>query len=110
PRSVQGSAHDVVLRGRVTVVVGADTDTAAQDALVDVLESVGSRVDTVVAGSADDIASVPRVHLGTVADNPTIAAELDAAGVPGPEDLAADGYVLATGRNRGRVLTLAGRD
>src|SRR5699024_4414954 len=36
--------------------------------------------------------------------------ELDAAGVPGPEDLAADGYVLATGRNRGRVLTLAGRD
>ncbi|MDN5687954.1 MAG: beta-N-acetylglucosaminidase domain-containing protein [Brachybacterium sp.] len=110
PRSVQGSEHEVVLRGKVTVVIGAETDAAAQDALAEVLQSTGSRVRTVVADSADDIVAGPRIHLGTPEDNPTIAVQLEAAGVPGPDGLAADGYVLATGRNRGPVVTLAGRD
>ncbi|MBP2380602.1 beta-N-acetylglucosaminidase domain-containing protein [Brachybacterium sacelli] len=110
PLSVRGSGHEVVLQGAVTVVVGSRTDPTARTALIDLLENAGARARAVVADSAADLVSGPRIHLGTPEDNPTLRAELEAAGVPGPEDLAADGYVLTTGRNRGPVLTLAGRD
>src|SRR5699024_520671 len=51
-----------------------------------------------------------RIHLGTTRDNPTITPALELIGAQGPDELAADGYVLAGGRADGSVAVLAGRD
>src|SRR5699024_6828630 len=74
------------------------------------LDRPGGPVDVVTAADDRTTANGPRIHLGTTKDNPTVAPVLARLGVDGPADLAADGYVLATGRDRGPVVVLAGRD
>ncbi|MGP9536541.1 beta-N-acetylglucosaminidase domain-containing protein [Brachybacterium sp. AOP43-C2-M15] len=120
PLGVEAGGRAVVLGRRVTVLVGKDTDPAARAALRELLESVGCTVTESVAGAADAMdttdatdaaaGAAGRVHLGTPEDNPTIAPTLEALGVDGPDGLAADGYVLAAGRDDAPVAVLAGRD
>ena len=61
-------------------------------------------------GHAD--AQAPPGHASTSGprDNPTITPALELIGAQGPDELAADGYVLAGGRADGSVAVLAGRD
>jgi hyaluronoglucosaminidase len=110
PLSLTGTDMLLPLGRRVTVVVGEETDVPARDALVEVLEAAGCAVEVATAEDASASFSGTRVHLGTPEDNPTLAPVLEALDVEGPADHAADGYVLASGRDRGTVAALAGRD
>ncbi|MGO1927300.1 MAG: beta-N-acetylglucosaminidase domain-containing protein, partial [Brachybacterium tyrofermentans] len=110
PGAVESADREVVLSRQVSVIVGKDTDAAAQRALTELLETNGCTVRTVTAQGADTTASGTRIHLGTPEDNPTLAAALETVGVEGPDGLAADGYVLAAAKDKGAVVALAGRD
>ena len=100
----------IALPRRVSVIVGEDTDAVAGAALREVLEDVGCEVTMVTATDAESTAAGARIHLGTTQDNPTITPALELVGSQGPDELAADGYVLAGGRADGPVAVLAGRD
>lgn len=113
PQSVT-TGSQVHLRGRVSLVVGADTDPSAEQALTTLLKGAGSRVQTFGPGD-----SLPRggtvVYLGTEQDNASIAPALQRLGVDGPAAVKAlghaEGYVVATGRARGlQEVVLAGHD
>lgn len=109
PQSVTSSRRLVPLTRRASVIVGEGTDEAATAELLALLEQAGCRAEQVSVDAADGLTGT-RIHLGTPASTPTLAPVLDGLGVEGPGDLAADGYVLAVGRERGTVLALAGRD
>ena len=108
PEAVETADREVVLGRAVTVLVGSETDPVAQRALTELLESVGCRVEVQVDGEAPTGGT--RIHLGTPEDSPTLSAALETVGIEGPEDLAADGYVLAAARDHGAVVVLAGHD
>lgn len=108
PQGLETTDRTVVLGRAATVLVGEGTDPIAQKALTELLESVGCTAEVQVGGRAP--ASGTRIHLGTPEDNPTLATALGVVGVEGPEDLAADGYVLAAARDHGSVMVLAGHD
>ncbi|MGO1198864.1 MAG: beta-N-acetylglucosaminidase domain-containing protein [Brachybacterium sp.] len=110
PSAMEPSEHGVNLSGKVSIIVGPDTDPAALAALEALLERPGGPVDVVLATDTSTTAHGSRIHLGSTEDNPTVAPALARLGVDGPGDLAPDGYVLATGRDRGPVAVLAGRD
>ncbi|UVY84741.1 beta-N-acetylglucosaminidase domain-containing protein [Brachybacterium sp. NBEC-018] len=110
PQSVTTGSGSLRLAGRVSVIVGEGTDAVARQALVDLLESADCKPRLVTATGAEDDVHGARIHLGTPEDNPALAAALDALGAEGPADLAADGYVLAAGKDGGPHLALAGRD
>ncbi|MGO2537033.1 MAG: beta-N-acetylglucosaminidase domain-containing protein [Brachybacterium tyrofermentans] len=108
PQGLETSDREVVLGRAATVLVGEDTDPVARKALTELLESVGCTPEVQVGGEAPT--SGTRIHLGTPEDNPTLVAALGTVGVDGPEDLAADGYVLAAARDHGAVMVLSGHD
>ena len=109
PQSLTGSGKLLPLTRRVQLQAGDGVDERARELLVEVLEAAGCAVETLPA-DADPAAGGTRVHLGTPEETPSLTPVLEVLGVGGPEDLAADGYVLAAGRDRGTVLALAGRD
>ena len=109
PQSVTSSRRLVPLTRRASVIVGEGTDEAATAELLALLEQAGCRAEQVSVDAAEGLTGT-RIHLGTPAGTPTLAPVLDGLGVEGPGDLAADGYVLAVGRERGTVLALAGHD
>src|SRR5699024_8352440 len=94
----------------VSVGVGEDTDSRAGSPLRGVLEDVGCHTTMVTATDAQSTPPGARIHLGTTRDTPTISPALELIGAQGPDELAADGYVLAGGRADGSVAVLAGRD
>ena len=114
PQQMTTHPDGVDLSGRVTLVVGPGTDGSAVAATREVLASAGAKVQvSVVEGgdaAAQDGVGGKRVYLGTATDNPALAGVRDRLGVEPATDLPADGYVLATGRDRGPVLVLEGRD
>src|SRR5699024_8100455 len=110
PRTMEPGEHGMDLGGKVSIIVGRDTDPAALSDLEALLERPGGPVDVVLAADESTTVNGPRIHLGTTEDNPTVARVLSGLGVEGPAALAPDGYVLATGRDRGPVAVLAGRD
>lgn len=110
PTGMERTDRHIALPRRVAVVVGEDTDTLAGTALREVLEDVGCEVTMVTATDHETTAPRARIHLGTTQDNPTITPALELIGARGPDELAADGYVLAGGREDGPVAVLAGRD
>ena len=109
PQSAEGSGKLLPLTRRASVVAGEGVDEAATKELIALLEEAGCRVETVDAADGAP-ESGTRIHLGVPEEAPALAAALETLGAPGPEDLAADGYVLAAGRDRGTLLALAGRD
>jgi hyaluronoglucosaminidase len=110
PQKVTVLDGSVQLAGKVSVIVGKDTDAAALSALREVLEDAGATISLITATSAKTTAQGTRIHLGTGADNPTIAPNLEALGAKDADDLDAEGYVLAAGRSKGVLVVLAGRD
>ena len=110
PTGMERTDRHLALPRRVSVVVGEDTDARAGSALRGVLEDVGCQTTMVTATDAQSTPPGARIHLGTTRDNPTITPALELIGAQGPDELAADGYVLAGGRADGSVAVLAGRD
>ncbi|MFE6971058.1 beta-N-acetylglucosaminidase domain-containing protein [Isoptericola sp. NPDC057653] len=112
PAPQQAAANDdeFPVAGRVTLVVGKGTDDAAVAATRRVLADAGAKVGVTVADRAGTPVSGKRVYLGAAGDNPAVAGVLRRIGVDGAQDLPADGYVLATGRDAGPVLVLDGHD
>ncbi|MGO2755488.1 MAG: beta-N-acetylglucosaminidase domain-containing protein [Brachybacterium alimentarium] len=110
PSALERTEREVALGRTVSVIVGEDTDEVALQDLTELLEANGCTVATVLADDAGTTASGTRIHLGSPEDNPTLPAALEVVGVPGPEDLAADGYVLAAAKDKGAVVVLAGHD
>ncbi len=110
PQSVS-RGDPVQLRGPVALVVGADADRPALDALRQLLGAAGSQVTQYAPGDA-----LPRagtvVYLGTESGNPAIAPALADIGVDAGTALShGEGYVLAAGRDHGRqIAVLAGHD
>ena len=109
PQSVTGTGQLLPLTRRASLIVGEDADEPATQELLTLLEQVGCRAERVPAADAAGLTGT-RIHLGTPEDTATLAPVLEGLGVEGPADLAADGYVLAAGRDRGTVLALAGHD
>src|SRR5699024_9336844 len=107
PRTMEPGEHGMDLGGKVSIIVGRDTDPAALSDLEALLERPGGPVDVVLAADESTTVNGPRTHLATTEDNPTVARVLSGLGVEGPAALAPDGYVLATGRDRGPVAVLA---
>ncbi|MBM7785698.1 beta-N-acetylhexosaminidase family protein [Tenggerimyces flavus] len=110
PQEVVESATSTPIPSVVAVINGPDTDPAARRVLEATLRGAGAEVRHV---RARDV--VPNEHLlvylGGPAENPTTARILQRLNVKGPEDLPAEGYVLASGRAGDRsVVTLAGAD
>lgn len=109
PQSVEGSGKLLPLTRRASVVAGEGADEAAVKDLLALLEDAGCQAERVDrAGGA--ASGGTRIHLGIPSEDPALAGALEALGADGPEDLAADGYVLAAGRDRGTLLALAGQD
>ncbi|SMF18355.1 hyaluronoglucosaminidase [Cellulosimicrobium cellulans J34] len=107
PQELTEDGVPVALAGDVAVVVGEDTDGPARRALVEVVEAAGGTV----SAATEVVPGGVTVLLGTAADNPATASALTALGVPGAEDLPAEGYVVATGRvDDADVLVLQGAD
>lgn len=110
PQEVVESATSTPIPSVVAVISGPGTDPAAQRVLEATLRDAGAQVRQV---RARDV--VPNEHLlvylGGPAENPTTARILQRLNVKGPEDLPAEGYVLASGRAGDRsVVALAGAD
>ncbi|MFD6179417.1 MULTISPECIES: beta-N-acetylglucosaminidase domain-containing protein [unclassified Isoptericola] len=110
PQEATANGDEFPLAGRVTLVVGEDTDESAVAATRRVLADAGAKVAVTVADRADAPVTGKRVYLGAAGDNPAVAGVLQRIGVDGAQDLPADGYVLATGRDAGPVLVLDGHD
>ncbi|UEJ81303.1 beta-N-acetylglucosaminidase domain-containing protein [Brachybacterium halotolerans subsp. kimchii] len=110
PQKVTVFDGNVSLAGKVSVIVGKDTDDAALAALREVLEDAGASVSLITATSEKTTAQGTRIHLGTAEDNPTIAPSLKALGAKTADGLEAEGHVLAAGRSKGALVVLAGRD
>ncbi|MFE7603832.1 beta-N-acetylglucosaminidase domain-containing protein [Brachybacterium paraconglomeratum] len=108
PQSLTGTGKLLPLTRRAQVLVGEGADERAREELVGLLEEVACTAEVITDGSAP--VSGTRIHLGTPEDSAGIVPALEALGAASPEGLAADGYVLAAGRDRGTVLALAGRD
>src|SRR5699024_11450175 len=92
------------------VVVGEDAGARAGCAVRGGLEDVGCEITVVTGSGAQRTPPGARIHRGTTRDNPTISPALELIGAQGPDELAADGCVLAGGRADGSVAVLAGRD
>lgn len=113
PQQVATDRRGVDLSGRVTLVVGRDTDDAAIAATRAVLDEHAAKVRVEVLDGRDaehHQGHGKRVYLGTESDNPAVAGVLERLDVEPAADLPEDGYVLATGRDRGPVVVLDGRD
>ncbi|WP_125616556.1 beta-N-acetylglucosaminidase domain-containing protein [Specibacter cremeus] len=110
PQSVAKQGEEVPLSGKVTLVVGADTDPATVKAAKDVLGRVSHNLDVVSDGQKVHGGSV--IYLGTPADNPAVGTALGSLGIDAAPTLGhSEGYVLATGKIGGQnTAVLAGAD
>ncbi len=113
PQSETADGVRVNLRGKVTLVVGAETDRAAVKAVKETLTTTSHRrVRTLTPQRASRIHGGSVIYLGTIADNSAVGPALKQLGVDGASALQHDeGYVLATGRIHHRpAAVLAGAD
>ncbi|PWH06006.1 carbohydrate-binding protein [Brachybacterium endophyticum] len=110
PQQVTASGGAVNLAGKVSIIVGPETDDVALETLRELLEDAGASIRVITATSERTTAQGTRIHLGTEADNPTIAPNLTALGADGTKGIDAEGYVLAAGRSKGVLVVLAGAD
>lgn len=97
PQTLRRLGPDVVVPSVVDVIVGTGADDATRAVVVDVLRGAGAT--DVATGTPDRPPAADRdaglvVRLGAATDR-SLAADLDAAGLPVPDDLPAEGYVLA---------------
>ncbi|PFG39489.1 hyaluronoglucosaminidase [Georgenia soli] len=107
PQELTAGGDPVPLAGRVTLVVGEETDAAAIAAAEEIIAGAGGKVTTTTEARGKG----KEVYLGTVADNPALAEVLAGMGVENATDLPEEGYVLASGRHEGRpVVVLNGAD
>ena len=107
PQEMHASGPPVPLSGKVTIVTGAHPDEAAVQAVRAIVVGAGGS-PVVTASSAG---AGKEVWLGTVADNPGIHDVVAAMGSQDATGLAADGYVLTSGRYQDRpVVALNGVD
>ena len=107
PQEMTSGGEPVPLAGRVTLVVGDQTDAAAVAAAEEIITAAGGKVTTTTEARG----SGKEVYLGTVEDNPALAEVLAGMGVEDAADLPEEGYVLASGRYEGRpVVVLNGVD
>jgi hyaluronoglucosaminidase len=110
PQDAQPRASSVRLDGEVTIIAGEAVDRPALHALQALLDEYDLRTRVrrePVTGSHQ-----PMVVLGGPTETPASVEALKALGVPGPEGLPAEGYVLVTGRDdHGRArIVLSGVD
>lgn len=113
PQSATTGGARVNLRGKVTLVVGVDTDPAAVKAAKAVLRAQSRhRITVVKPTKASRVRGGSVVYLGTTADNKAVGSALGSLEVDGNSTLKHDeGYVLATGRIHHRpTAVLAGAD
>jgi hyaluronoglucosaminidase len=111
PQQVTPGRGTLAVPSTVTVVAGADTDAAARTALRATLRSAGVRHVRTVSPAQAAPAGALTVYLGGPAENPATAGALAGLHADGPTGLAAEGYVLASGREHGHgVVALSGVD
>ena len=107
PQQVDPVGGAVPITAVVTLVAGKDTDAAAVAATRDILTTAGAEVEVSTHAQGDGT----QVYVGTLADNPALRDVLAGLRVDDAAGLAADGYVLASGRYRRRpVVVLNGVD
>jgi hyaluronoglucosaminidase len=111
PRSIRGQGQPVPLDTSVALVTGSASDPAAVTAALSVLSAAGVRTIDRVSDPGRARRNETAIYVGGPDENPAAGPALHALGVPGAENLAAEGYVLATGRVKGRpTIVLDGHD
>jgi len=109
PQELKGTGSGFPLPPVVDLVVGEGADEAAVESVVETLRRADVRHIVRAADQSGPPAPVT-VWLGSAAD-PDAAAVLGTLGVPGPDDLPAEGYVLATGDAPDtKVIAMVGKD
>ncbi|GAA5196413.1 hypothetical protein GCM10023322_65300 [Rugosimonospora acidiphila] len=111
PRSIQAHGKSVPLGKAVALVTGPASDPAAVTAAQSVLTAAGVRTVEKVGNPAAVRRDETAVYVGGPDENPSSAAALSALRAPDAADLAAEGYVLASGQAKGRpTIVLDGHD
>jgi len=110
PQTLTRTGADLVVPGKVRVRAAAEADRPTKDLVVSVLRGAGAR-DVEVADLGDSRPDPARltVVVGPVA-NPQVAGALRTAGGQVPQELPAEGYVLAATASGGGLVVLAGAD
>lgn len=107
PQQMEASGVPVPLSGKVLIVTGDNADAPTVALVEQIVTAAGGH--PIVAKTASG--GGKRVYLGTSATNPAIDDAMAAMGVRDAADLAADGYVLASGRYDGKpTVVLNGVD
>jgi hyaluronoglucosaminidase len=112
PRSMSVGHTQLPVPDRVVEVVGPDTDQSARRVVEDVLRDAGAeKIVTVHAGDRPPPVAALTVYVGGPGENPATEGALKHLGASSPAGLPSGGYVLASGRHRGRALVaLSGAD
>ncbi|MFG2957556.1 beta-N-acetylglucosaminidase domain-containing protein [Streptomyces sp. NPDC048291] len=111
PQSMHTGPGRIPVPDRVVEVVGPGTDPSARKVVEAALKAAGAdRVTTVDAGDRPPAAALT-VYVGGPGENGATAGALKGLKAGSPAGLASGGYVLASGRSRGRaLLALSGVD